>query len=64
MIPFDHITGALRLDVELFAKSEDVALSEPRNNQVDSASKGPWLLQCLWHFELMREQMMASTVLT
>ncbi|KAL8751564.1 MAG: hypothetical protein Q9199_006327 [Rusavskia elegans] len=63
MIPFDRITGALRLDVELFAKAENAALSGPRNNQIDSAGQGPWLLQCR-NFELMREQMMASTVLT
>ncbi|KAI4262618.1 MAG: hypothetical protein L6R42_002211 [Xanthoria sp. 1 TBL-2021] len=35
MIPFDRITGALRLEVELFAKSENAALSGPRNTSQD-----------------------------
>ncbi|CAO1603841.1 hypothetical protein XANCAGTX0491_007419 [Xanthoria calcicola] len=39
MIPFDRVTGALRLDVELFAETEHEAHLGPQNNQVDSANQ-------------------------
>lgn len=64
MIPFDRVTGALRLDVELFAETEHEAHLGPQNNQVDSANQGQSFLQRRWSFELMSEQMMAYTVLT
>ena len=49
MIPFDRVTGALRLDVELFAEIQHEAHSESRDNEDDSASQGQWLLQCFWN---------------
>lgn len=64
MIPFDRVTGALRLDVEPFAEIQHEAHSESRDSQVDSASQGQSFLQYRWNFRLISEQMMISTVST
>lgn len=49
MIPFDRVTGALRLDVKLSAEPENATYSEAQNNQVASADGGSLLItECFW----------------
>ena len=46
MIPFDRVTGALRLHVKLSVEPKNATVSESQNNQVASAARGSLLVGC------------------